>query len=236
MQLSVAGSGSSGNCYILTPESGTDRLVLEAGIKYEKMVKYIGHSPRSVSGVFVSHKHNDHAGHAISYCKNGLRVYIDEEAVSHFNMSPVKHGSVFELGPWTVKAFSLEHDVPCYGYLVHHKEIGIMPFITDTHYIPYKFSNIGNIMIEANYSNDILIEKSNSGKIHQSLANRISMSHSSLQTAIDFLEKNDISHVRNIVLIHLSESNSDVRMFTESVQKATGIPTHIAIKNTTIRL
>jgi len=44
----------------------------------------------------------------------------------------------------------------------------------------------------------------------------------SLETCCDMLRANDITAVNNIVLIHLSDTNSDERMFKKEVEDLTG--------------
>lgn len=58
----------------------------------------------------------------------------------------------------------------------------------------------------------------------------------SLETCIDTLKANDLSFVQNIVLLHLSNNNSDANNFKNSVEGATGIPTIVADKGVTVVL
>jgi hypothetical protein len=52
----------------------------------------------------------------------------------------------------------------------------------------------------------------------------------SLDTCIETLRMNDLSAVNNIVLIHLSDSNSNAEAFQAAVREATGKTVHIASK------
>jgi phosphoribosyl 1,2-cyclic phosphodiesterase len=47
-------------------------------------------------------------------------------------------------------------------------------------------------------------------------------------TTAAMLEANDLSNVKNIVLIHLSSGNSNGPEFKNRIQRETGIPTYIA--------
>jgi hypothetical protein len=47
-------------------------------------------------------------------------------------------------------------------------------------------------------------------------------------TVEKMLSANDLSKVRNIVLLHLSSGNSNGPDFKDRIQKQTGIPTQIA--------
>lgn len=46
----------------------------------------------------------------------------------------------------------------------------------------------------------------------------------------------DLSHVRNVMLIHISENNGNAEMFRKAVIKATGKPVYIAKKGFTLEL
>jgi hypothetical protein len=56
----------------------------------------------------------------------------------------------------------------------------------------------------------------------------------SLATCKKTLLANDLSKVRNIVLIHLSDSNSDARRFKKEIEDITGKVVHIADTDYTI--
>ena len=66
------------------------------------------------------------------------------------------------------------------------------------------------------------------------LRDRIIGSHLSLETLIEMLDRNDLSKVNNIVLIHLSDSNSHAVEFKNAVQKATNCNVTVANANLTI--
>jgi hypothetical protein len=57
----------------------------------------------------------------------------------------------------------------------------------------------------------------------------------SLDTCIGFLRKNDLSKVNNIVLIHLSDGNSDEKLFKSEVENATGKTVTVADNGTVIQ-
>ena len=122
-------------------------------------------------------------------------------------------------------AFGVKHDAKDpVGYLIYHPECGNVLFLTDTFYCPYNFNDVGlnNIIIEANFSRKIIDRKVKDGASPEFLRNRILKSHLSLEYCKELLEANDLSAVNNIVLIHLSDSNSDEEMFQREVTELTG--------------
>ena len=59
---------------------------------------------------------------------------------------------------------------------------------------------------------------------------RVMKSHMSIETAKEFLRVNDLSQVREIWLIHLSDGNSDAERFKREVAELTGKMVFVADK------
>ena len=101
-------------------------------------------------------------------------------------------------------------------------------YITDSAYVKYTFSGLTHIMIEANYDEDIMLGNVRDEKIPFSLAERVAGTHMSIDTLIDLLRANDMTKVRQIYLLHLSDNNSDAEVFKKLVQQETGAEVYIA--------
>nr|DAR48661.1 MAG TPA: YycJ-like MBL-fold protein [Bacteriophage sp.] len=56
MRLKCLGSSSSGNCYLLTSESG-ETLILDCGIPIKEIKKGLDWDIRGIAGVIISHTH-----------------------------------------------------------------------------------------------------------------------------------------------------------------------------------
>ena len=114
-------------------------------------------------------------------------------------------------------AFDVQHDCrEPLGFLIKHPEMGLCLFATDTYYLKYNFSGLNQIIIEANYCEEILESRGSSF-----IKNRVIESHMSLQTCKKYLQNQDLSKVHNIVLIHLSDGNSDERKFNREIDEIT---------------
>jgi phosphoribosyl 1,2-cyclic phosphodiesterase len=154
----------------------------------------------------------------------------------HHNLHAVPEKVVQKIGEFSIMPFSLVHDVKCYGYLIKHSESGQIVFITDTLFCHYKFKGLSQIIIEANYSEEILDENLQSGKTVPKVRERVVSSHMSLETCKEFIRSNDLSKVRNIVLIHLSSSNSDAAAFSSEINQMTWKKTFVAEAGMNIKL
>jgi phosphoribosyl 1,2-cyclic phosphodiesterase len=83
-------------------------------------------------------------------------------------------------------------------------------------------------MIECNYSKKILDENIAAGRVPMVQKNRLLKSHFSLKNVKDFLKSNDLSKVKEIWLLHLSDRNSNAERFKREIQEISGKPVYVA--------
>ena len=233
MKLHVIGTGSKGNAYLL--ENDKEALLIECGVNIKAIKKALDFKLHKLAGCIITHEHGDHAMSVHKLMKYGVDVYATRG--THTAMNTIKnhrahvlsYAKVKSLNNFRVMAFDVEHDAtePC-GFLIKHPECGLTLFLTDTIYAKYTFANLNNVIIEANYMNQIARQKLSDKEF---LRNRIIQNHMSLDTCISFLQVNDLQDVNNIVLIHLSDSNSDEELFKRRVQEATGKRVTVADNN-----
>ncbi|MDR1332782.1 MAG: MBL fold metallo-hydrolase [Tannerella sp.] len=227
MTLTVTGSGSSGNGYIL--DAGDECLILEAGIRLDRVKQALNFNVRKIAGVLVSHVHGDHAGRAAEY--DALTtVYAGAGVIGAKKLKravEITPGTKFTVGGFRVMPFDVEHDVPCLGFFIHHPRMGNLLFLTDSPTCDYRFKNANHILIECNYSRDLL-EQSVENGLHPFVAQRVTQSHMELNTCRDILLEQDLSRVYSIILIHLSGNNSDGNEFADRLRSATGKPVAVA--------
>lgn len=237
MKLHVLGSSSAGNCYLFTDDGG-NTLIVELGVRFQKVKEALGFDFTKVVGALVTHEHGDHCKAAKDAVKAGININATAGTIrglkfSSHRFNAMETGKTYSIGPFKVIAFNTHHDTlePC-GFLIRHPEMGTTLFLTDTTYCDYRFPDLNNILIEANYSEEI-IDYSLDGK--KFLRDRVISDHMSVETCIDTLLANDLSKVNHIVLIHLSDRNSDARLFKEIVQAATANSVTIATEGLIIQ-
>lgn len=231
IDVQVLASGSKGNCYRIT--DGKTPLLLECGIPWKQIQKALNFNT-DIAGCLISHSHNDHCKAVKEVAKASIDLYMLEATRGQINatghrihiIEPLKQ---FAIGTWTILPFDTVHDVESVGYLLVNQSGERLLFITDTMYCKYHlFRDLTHIMVECNYSDDIIRANVNAGVITAELKNRIIQSHFSLANVKEFLKANDLSRVEGIWLIHLSDDNSDAERFKREVQGLTGKPVYIA--------
>lgn len=212
MVLKCLGSGSSGNCYLLS--SGTETLIIEAGIPYKRILKGLDFNMTNIVGVVVSHSHSDHSKSAEDFKRAGIPVFdsYDSEAEKQ----------VRTYGNFVIYSFKLEHDVPCMGFYILYPDMGSLVYLTDTEYCRFKFPRVNHILIEANYDTRLIPED------HPARAH-ILKGHMELQTTKGFIRANKSSELRTVTLCHMSEDNMDETVMLQEVSEVAGKRVNIAV-------
>lgn len=205
MNLKCLSTGSKGNCYLLSSE--TETLIIEAGIPYKRILKGLDFNLMDVVGVAVSHSHSDHRKSAEDFKRAGIPVFdsYDSEAEKQ----------VRTYGKFVIHSFRLEHDVPCMGFYILHPDMGSLVYLTDTEFCRFKFPNVNHIIVEANYSKDI-ISDDNPAYSH------ILRGHMELQTCKGFVQANKSNLLRTVILCHGSEQNLDFEDAENQVRDIVG--------------
>ena len=241
MKLSVLASGSSGNGYIIHNED--EAILVETGVRFTEVKKALDFNISKVKGCLISHLHNDHSGFIKSYLDVGIDCYSNAETFQSHKLSVLAHRAKiikpekpFMIGNFKIMAIDLYHDVPCFGFLINHLEMGNLLFATDTKMIPYEFPNLNQIMIECNYDDQILDESVLKGKIPAFVRNRIINSHLGFNYVKEFLNKADLTDVQNIILIHASSTNIDIKKAKEEIELLTKKNVFIAEKGLNVEL
>ena len=232
MTLTILGSNSEGNGYIL--HNDTEALVLECGMRFSQVQKALNFNTSKLVAALITHEHGDHSKYISEFEKRGIAIHASAgtfEMLNRNSKNILQHGVSKKIGNFTIIPFNVKHDVKePIGFFIHHAEMGNVVFATDTYYLPFTFENVNHWMIECNYRKDILDKNCPAGSFKKVLRDRTLESHMSYHTCLTALKANDLSQTINIVLIHLSDGNSNAREFKEGIQLETGKSVTIAGK------
>lgn len=226
MKLTVLGSSSSGNCYII--QNSTEALVIEAGVRFSDVQRALCFDLEKVSACLVSHEHGDHASQAAQFVAHCIPTYASAGTIEalQFKSSFLKRCEArrqFIAGRFSVLPFAVKHDATePLGFLISHPDTGAILFATDTYYLPNRFANLRHMLIECNYIESVLKENVDSGRVPDVVAERVHQSHMELETTLGVLRANNLANVRNIVLIHVSGSNSDKELMRRRAIEVSG--------------
>lgn len=239
MKVKILGSSSKGNCYIF--DDGQEQLIIEAGVDIKKIKLELGFDFSRVVGTLISHCHGDHACSVKNLINSGQKVYSSIKTFEALNIKSPYRNTIeskkwYKLGNnYLVMPFDVQHDAPdTFGFMIKHKEVGNIVFITDTYYVKYKFPQANHYFVECNFCESII--KSKYKNDLRFLRDRIFRSHFSLQNCKEFLMANDMTGVKSITLTHLSDTNSDENLFLREIIGVTGKTTYIAKPNLEIEI
>lgn len=216
MRLRCLASGSSGNCYILTDSSGQS-LILDAGVPIKDIKRGLDWNIKNVAGCIVSHVHSDHSRSVKDLKSIGIPVFTP-----YIRLEPMAMGRNYDL---RIQAFDLTtldgkwthtntdgSECPCYGFLITHKEMGRMLYITDTELIKWRFKDVNHILLGVNYDKDLV-------DMDNPKSNHVIRGHMSIDTACDFVKANDSDSLQNVIMCHLSNENANSDTFIEKMRK-----------------
>ncbi len=231
IEIKALASGSRGNCYYVS--DGVTPVLLECGIGLKEIQKGLNFRTSEIAACLVSHEHQDHCKAVKDVMKAGIDCYMSKGTAEVLNVSGhrlhiIKGLQQFQLGGWTVLPFDVQHDAKePLGYLLANDTGEKLIYATDTYYLKYKFRGLTHILVECNYALDILQENVAAGLVPAAVKDRVLRSHFSLENVKGFLRANDLSEVREIHLLHLSDNNSDAERFKREIQGLTGKPVYV---------
>lgn len=232
MEFKVLGTGSKGNGYMFVSEIG-NILLLEAGINPKELISEIKGETSRITALLLTHEHADHARYLRKYIEMGIDVYSAKETFvacgisdfsRYYNVHTVEANKRYRIGEYQFMPFKIQHDCANgLGYIIRHEETGDILFATDTGKLSFKIPNLNTIICEANFDTQIIENRIYNGTINPFLAERIQETHLSIDRLCDFINSQDKKNIQQIVLIHLSDSNSNEQEFVKTIESETGI-------------
>ncbi|CAM2007220.1 MBL fold metallo-hydrolase [Acanthopleuribacter pedis] len=230
-RLTVLGSGSSGNCSLVSSQD--THLLIDAGFSGKETCKRLearGFDPSHLTAILVTHEHSDHVKsvHTLSR-KFGIPIFStqgtfnvalrEKKFADWYELFP---GRSVQLGTMCVHPISLPHDaVDPIGFRIECGE-RTLGHITDFGYasglVTESLKGCDTLLIEANHDLEMLKEGPYPWSLKQRIAGRLG--HLSNESMLNMLP--DILHddVKHLVLAHLSDSNNDRRLLTLQMKRA----------------
>lgn len=229
MEIKVIGTGSKGNCYILT--SNGESIMLDCGLSFKKISNAV--SLKNIAASLITHEHTDHIkGLSQLELKTNIQIAGTLGTLKAANVSgqPLDYYKTARFGKhgnFEVTAIPTEHDAaqPA-AYVIDFDDEGSQErllYVTDTAYFKTKVPNVTVFLFECNHSQRLLDEHYNAF-----LANRVARSHMEERTSIDYVKKAGTGSTRAIILIHLSGNNGEPEKYQHDFEKQFFIPTFIA--------
>lgn len=193
MTLKTIATGSKGNCYILTADSGK-QLILDAGIPIAEIKKGLDFDVENVVGAIVTHCHKDHSLSVSKLRTMGIPVWTPY--TSDFVRQKTR------LGEFDIECFDVPHNgTPCRAFIIKIEGTTVL-YCTDYEYIPYRLDKkqINVMLIEMNYQTDRIADM-DSHRQHTVLG------HAEARTTLEFIKHNS-KKLHTVLFCHMSKSGN----------------------------
>jgi ribonuclease BN (tRNA processing enzyme) len=149
----------------------------------------------------------------------GIPIYSCEETREiDKRIINIKKGRKTSIGGFKIQPIPLQHSVQCFGFLIEHDDFGRLVFATDCSSFPYLIKNVNHFLIECNWSEDVLIDNICNNDEMRSRHEH----HLELENTIMALSANYSSSLQTILLLHLSNGNSNEEMFKSRISEELG--------------
>ena len=210
-------SGSKGNCTLV--QCNGVNILLDVGFSYKSILRALenrGLTQKDIGAIIITHEHSDHISALPYWGKNCVTPIYAPTPIADYLRQRVYFCEVigidgsFDIEGVTVEVYECSHDArSCCGYRFYDGR-GYFACVTDTgcfgEQLVEFLSPCKAIMLESNHDVSML----NSGAYPYPLKQRIlsPYGHLSNEQAAEVVCKLANSHVKTIILAHLSENNN----------------------------
>ena len=228
MKTCILSSGSKGNVTYL--ETSSNKYLLDIGRNKKYIVdnlKEIGVKPSEIDYILISHTHDDHISGLETFIKSyHTKVCVTERMLN--NIAFLKSYDNLEIyddnmnfGEDLIESIKSSHDSEDSRCFIISDGLKSLCYITDTGYINQKYfkklSNHDIYLFESNHD----VEMLTNGPYPQWLKQRVlsDKGHLSNVAAGVYLSKFIGEKTKNIVLIHLSETNNTPKLALKTTKE-----------------
>jgi len=236
LRFASIGSGSKGNC--LVAEVGNTRILLDCGLsprETERRLARIGLLPADISGILVTHEHDDHAGQAYPFAAlhrlpvwltHGTQVAMAEsgKVPGDVDTRTILGRDAFAIGDLEVRPYTVPHDArePVQFVLSDGAfRLGVLTDIgASTMHVEATLSGCDALVLETNHDADMIW----GGDYPKWLKERITgpFGHLSNLQAEQLLGALDRSKLKHVFAAHLSQHNNRPELAREALARAMG--------------
>ena len=219
MRFASLGSGSAGNALIV--EHGGTYVLLDCGFSVKetsaRLVR-LGVSPDQLSGILVTHEHDDHAAGAFRLAsKYRLPVFLSHGTRAALN--PIVEGGhlhiidghvAFGIGNLEIHPYTVPHDAREPLQFVISSGSHRLGVLTDTGtttpHIEMMLSGCHALVLECNHDTQLLNQSSYPWSLKQRISGRLG--HLDNNAAAKILSRLNNHFLQHIIAAHLSEQNN----------------------------
>lgn len=236
MRFASLGSGSEGNGLLV--EVGTTCLLLDCGFGLKDAIQrleYHGKSPESLTGILVTHEHDDHAGGVFRlanryripvWLTHGTYSMVQRRMPANpaFKCNIIDSHEAFSIDAIEVQPYPVPHDArePVqFTFSDGAKKLGVLTDTgTSTPHIVETLNCCDALILECNHDLQMLME----GPYPRALKSRVNsrLGHLDNDTAGKLLADLDKSRLQHVIAAHLSKTNNKPELAKAALCHALG--------------
>jgi phosphoribosyl 1,2-cyclic phosphodiesterase len=243
LRVGVLGSGSGGNAVVV--ESGSHRLLIDAGFSCRELVrrmKKLDFDPATLSGLLLTHEHGDHCRGVDRFARKfDLPIYATEGTLAGTSLRDdtarvtIRSGEPVEVAGFRIEPFLIPHDArEPVGLVVEDplgRRVGLVADLGCRTSLAWgRLHDLDILLLETNHDLDML----RNGPYPWSLKQRVAGRHGHLSNreAAEGLPELVNDRLRWVVLYHLSRTNNLPGLAAAAIGEALdreGCPAELAV-------
>jgi phosphoribosyl 1,2-cyclic phosphodiesterase len=222
MRFASLGSGSAGNCMVI--EQAATRLLLDCGFgvrEVEKRLQRLDLAPEQITGILVTHEHDDHAKGAFKLAaKYKIPVWLSHGSLkmcerylpdnTEVTLNIIDSHNKFQVENIEVTPYPVPHDArepTQFTFTDGQHKLGVLTDAgSTTPYIEQVLSGCDALVLECNHDLHMLEHGPYAWTLKQRVAGRLG--HLDNTSAATLLAKLDNSKLKHIIAAHLSAKNN----------------------------
>lgn len=234
MRFASLGSGSAGNCLVI--EKASTRLLLDCGFAVSELVKRLQRldlAPEQISGVLVTHEHDDHAKGAFKFAaKYNVPVWLTHGTMKmserylpenvKVTLNIIDSHIKFQIEHIEISPYPVPHDArepTQFTFSDGQTKLGVLTDAgASTQHIEQVLSGCDALVLECNHDLNML----EMGAYPYSLKKRVSsrLGHLDNASAALLLSKLNNSKLKHIIAAHLSAKNNTPELAKNALSQA----------------
>lgn len=238
MKFASLGSGSEGNSLLVSAASGTTRTVvmLDCGFairETERRLQRLGMEPKDLSGIIVTHEHQDHVGGVFKFARrHRIPVWLSfgtyqavKEDCAGVSFQFCRDGECLTIGDLELMPYTVPHDAREPVQYVASDGQCRLGVLTDAgQSTPHMVDALGGcdaLMLECNHDRRMLADSTYPASLKQRIGG--AYGHLANETASEILARLDKSRLKFVVGAHLSRQNNTPELARAALGSVSGI-------------
>jgi phosphoribosyl 1,2-cyclic phosphodiesterase len=237
LKFASLGSGSEGNALLISAASGTTKttVMLDCGFgirETERRLARFGMSAQDISGIIVTHEHQDHVGGVFKLARR-YRIpvwlsYGTYQAVQHDAAAVAIHichdSEKLAIGDIELLPYTVPHDAREPVQYVATDGANRLGILTDaghaTAHLTAALGGCDALVLECNHDRDMLANSTYPPSLRRRIGG--AYGHLSNDATSQILGAVDRSRLKTVVGAHLSKQNNTVELARSSLESAVG--------------